>query len=267
MISFLPLIAQIFGPSTFTTNTVDQSFLFKGISSGCPVSGPVSCQTMPVPNTCCTEYPGGLLMQTQFWDTDVPRSPPDSWTIHGLWPDFCDATWTKNCDPSRAHYNITELLTEQGATSTLDYMRHFWLDNRGNTEHFWNHEWRDHGTCCSTLEPSCLPRGSPEGSEAVAYFQTIVKLFQTLPTYTWLADAGITPSDHRTYTLSELLSALEQGSGGYTPALRCRDHKLVEVHWYHHLKGSLVDGEFVPIDSPEKSACPPKKIQYLPKEG
>jgi hypothetical protein len=30
----------------------------------------------------------------------------------------------------------------------------------------------------STLEPSCLPSGSPKGAEAVAFFQTVVKLFQ-----------------------------------------------------------------------------------------
>jgi hypothetical protein len=51
-------------------------------------------------------------------------------------------------------------------------------------------------------------------AKAVAYFQTIIQLFQTLPTYTWLANAGITPSRDQTYTLSEILSALKQGSGG-----------------------------------------------------
>jgi ribonuclease T2 len=50
--------------------------------------------------------------------------------------------------------------------------------------------------------------------KAVAFFETVVMLFKTLPTYNWLADAGITPSSSETYTLSSLLSALEAGSGG-----------------------------------------------------
>ena len=70
------------------------------------------------------------------------------------------------------------------------------------------HEWATHGTCYSTLNPSCLPgsggSGSPKGAEAVAFFETTVKLFQTLPTYDWLADAGITPSSSKTYTLTTL---------------------------------------------------------------
>jgi ribonuclease T2 len=104
-------------------------------------------------------------------------------------------------------------------------------------------------------------------AKAVAYFQTIIQLFQTLPTYTWLANAGITPSRDQTYTLSEILSALKQGSGGYTPAVGCSHGKLDAISWYYNLKGSLLDGGFVPIDSPKESTCPHNNIQYLPREG
>jgi ribonuclease T2 len=48
-------------------------------------------------------------------------------------------------------------------------------------------EWASHGTCYSTLKPSCLPTGSPRGSEAVLYFKAVVELFKQLPTYDWLA--------------------------------------------------------------------------------
>lgn len=101
-------------------------------------------------------------------------------------------------------------------------------------------------------------------AKAVVYFQTIVQLFQTLPTYKWLADAGITPSHHKTYTESEILDALKQGSGvssgslgygavhglillQYTPAVGCSHGKLDAISWYFNLKGSLLDGEFIPI--------------------
>jgi hypothetical protein len=50
--------------------------------------------------------------------------------------------------------------------------------------------------------------------QAVMFFQTAVKLFQTLPTYTWLANAGITPDSSKTYTLSTITSALQAASGG-----------------------------------------------------
>jgi ribonuclease T2 len=73
-------------------------------------------------------------------------------------------------------------------------------------------EWEKHGTCYSTLRPSCLPPDSPEGAEAVAYFQQVVALFRTLPTYDWLASQGITPSTQE-LPLSQVISALKAASG------------------------------------------------------
>lgn len=75
------------------------------------------------------------------------------------------------------------------------------------------HEWSSHGTCYSTLKPKCLPDGSPRGTEAVYFFKRVVELFKQLPTYDWLAQQGITPSETRTHTLSEVLNALKQASG------------------------------------------------------
>ena len=50
-----------------------------------------SCQnTTAVSNTCCFNSPGGLLLQTQFWDTDPATGPTNSWTIHGLWYVLCN---------------------------------------------------------------------------------------------------------------------------------------------------------------------------------
>jgi ribonuclease T2 len=56
-----------------------------------------SCEnTTAIHNTCCSPTPGGLVLQTQFWDTWTGFEkkgqllPKGSWTIHGLWPDNCD---------------------------------------------------------------------------------------------------------------------------------------------------------------------------------
>ena len=75
------------------------------------------------------------------------------------------------------------------------------------------HEWATHGTCYSTLQPSCLPEDSPRGAEAVLFFRRVVELFKQLPTYRWLESQGITPSQSKTYTLDELTRALKDASG------------------------------------------------------
>ncbi|KAI0639927.1 ribonuclease T2 [Trametes polyzona] len=253
--------------SALAASSVDYANLFKRISSGCSTNGPASCHnTTRQADTCCFESPGGLLLQTQFWDTDPSTGPSNSWTIHGLWPDNCDGTFTENCDPSRDYTDIASLLTAQGASDTLSFMQQFWVDINGQNERFWEHEWSTHGTCYSTLEPSCLPSGSPKGAEAVAFFQTVVKLFKTLPTYDFLSQAGITPSTSKTFTLSQLTNALKAATG-VTPALNCDGSSLNAIEWYFNLKGSLLDGEFVPIDAPSKGSCKSSGIKYPPKSG
>jgi ribonuclease T2 len=82
------------------------------------------------------------LLQTQFWDTSPSDGPVDSWTIHGLWPDHCDATYDSNCDASRAYTGIGTILQSFGATSILSYMQTYWKDQGGDDETFWEHEWR-----------------------------------------------------------------------------------------------------------------------------
>jgi hypothetical protein len=51
----------------------------------CSNNNTFSCQSSSKAGTCCYNYPGGALLQTQFWDTDPVTGPTDSWTIHGLW--------------------------------------------------------------------------------------------------------------------------------------------------------------------------------------
>ena len=116
-------------------------------------------------------------------NTDPATGPDSSWTIHGLWPNNCDGTYSESCDTKRAYTNITQLLEAAGDTSTLDYMQTYWVSDDESNEAFWDHEWETHGTCISTLSPSCYTDYTA-GEEAVDFFTTVVSLFQTLPTYT-----------------------------------------------------------------------------------
>ncbi|PPR01915.1 hypothetical protein CVT24_001254 [Panaeolus cyanescens] len=242
-------------------------FARQSLVSSCSSSGTISCHnTSSVANLCCFEAPGGLLLQTQFWDTNPSTGPSNSWTIHGLWPDNCDTTFEQNCDPSRAYTGINTLLSNNGASDTLSYMQTHWIDINGNNEKFWEHEWSTHGTCMSTLKPSCLPSGSVKGAEAVAFFNTVVRLFKTLPTYDWLATAGITPTTSKTFTLSQLTSALK-ASAGVTPALDCTSGSLNQISWYFNLQGSIIDGKFLLINAPKAGSCPSSGIKYVPKSG
>lgn len=56
-----------------------------------------SCENITVlTDSCCNVVKGGLVLQTQYWDTYTGLEyqgqllPKGSWSIHGLWPDNCD---------------------------------------------------------------------------------------------------------------------------------------------------------------------------------
>lgn len=101
-----------------------------------------------------------------------------------------------SCDPDRAYTDIPSLLSNQGASDTLDYMKKYWVDINGQDEQFWEHEWSKHGTCYSTLEPSCLPSSSKKGAEAVAFFETVVTLFKVGVLF-WFPNSSNLPSSPR----------------------------------------------------------------------
>jgi ribonuclease T2 len=50
-----------------------------------------------------------LFLSTQFWDAYTglegkrQKLPDNKWTLHGLWPDFCNGSFTQYCDLNRQY--------------------------------------------------------------------------------------------------------------------------------------------------------------------
>lgn len=177
-----------------------------------------------------------------------------------------DGTYDSNCDSSREYTNITEIL-QAAAPDTLSFMQTHWKPNSGSDETFWEHEWGKHGTCISTLEPSCYSDYQPT-QEAVDFFVRAVSLFQELPSYSWLATAGIVPSSTATYTLSAIQAALTAKFGFAVTANCNSNHELNELWYHYNIQGSVQSGKFIPTTPVGAgSTCPSSGIKYLPKPG
>ncbi len=146
-------------------------------------------------------------------------------------------------------------------------MQTYWKDYQGDDESFWEHEFGKHGTCISTLDPACYDDYRPT-QEAADYFTRAVGLFKTLPSYEWLAAAGIVPSADATYTLAAIQAALT-AKHGHSVVVNCNSKGELDELWYHfNTQGSVQTGQFVaadPVGSP--STCSKTGIKYLPKPG
>jgi hypothetical protein len=81
--SQLPLMGHNPLPSE---TTISKAYTPFANAPSCPSDSPLSCHNSTIaPDSCCFIYPGGQLLQTQFWDADPAVGPADSWTLHGLW--------------------------------------------------------------------------------------------------------------------------------------------------------------------------------------
>lgn len=256
------LVGALLAKASFAFPTPFANFA-RAAGDTCPASV-VSCQNVSGVNSCCVETPGGQLLQTQFWDFDPSTGPADSWTVHGLWPDNCDGTFEQDCDPSRNYPDIRSVLSENGKDDLLQFMDEFWVDINGKNEQFWSHEWNKHGTCMSTIAPDCLPEGSKTGLDAASYFQLAADAFKSLPTYEFLASAGIEPDETKTHTLEDLTSAIKEAHG-FVPALDCKKGALNAISYYFNLQGTVTNGSLVAFDAPKAGSCPKNGIKYLPK--
>ena len=180
-------------------------------------------------------------------------------------PDHCDGTFDQFCDDRRSYKNITAILDSFGATDLVTTMSTYWKDYQGHDSNLWSHEWSKHGTCVSTLDPSCYGPSTAPQTEVLDYFRTAVAVFQQRPSYAWLRDADIVPSAVTTYDLAAIQDAL-QAQHGVPVTLRCRNAALQEI-WYHFdVKGPVQSGTFIATDPDgTKGNCPAESIKYLPK--
>lgn len=225
------------------------------------------------------------MLQTQFWDTHTGLEkqgqvlPKNNWTIHGLWPDNCDGSFDSYCDFSRNYdtspspstvngqtvpkYSgptVDTFVTDFGRSDLLTFMKKYWVSQGSKDTSFWAHEFSKHGTCFSTFDTKCY---SPytEHEDVVNFFDTVTKAYLKYPTYQWLADANITPSNSTTYTLSAIQGALKQASGAI-PYLGCQGGALSEVWYFNHVAGAVQDLQFTPVDSTTATTCPSSGIHY-----
>ncbi|CAG8976082.1 hypothetical protein HYALB_00002360 [Hymenoscyphus albidus] len=235
----------------------------------------ISCGTSSSTDTCCFNTPGGQIAMTQFWDTKPSTGAYNSTFFtqsfnsdkysqdpqtRGPCMDFGLIIATDLTIPTAIQPELTLVSVR------FSNLNKYWVDIDGDNESFWEHEWSKHGTCISTLKPSCYT-GYTSKQEVADYFQKAVDLFKTLDSYSALSAAGIVPSTTKTYTLAAIQAALK-AKFGVTAAVQCSSGALDEIWYSFYVQGSVATGKFIatnPVGA--SSSCSSSGIKYLPKSG
>lgn len=209
------------------------------------------------------------MLQTQFWDYYPPIGANDSFTLHGLWPDNCDGTYEQFCDSSLdiSKGEVKKILVDQYKdTQLFEKIQKVWKNFNGDDESLWVHEFNKHATCIKTIRPKCYGSLFQNDQNIYDFFKVAVGLYEKYPTFDFLQEKGITPSNEKTYTKQEISDALSSNFDGHEVYFKCNKYQALQEVWYfHHLRGSLLSEDFVPIPAMVRSNCPNSGIKFLPK--
>ncbi|KAF6999952.1 hypothetical protein CFC21_015920 [Triticum aestivum] len=157
---------------------------------------------------CC--FPGNVKPAADFgihglWPNYAACRPAGDTNRTRCWPDFCNAGDTFN--PSL----ISDLRSD---------MDRNWgtLSCRSNdSTAFWSHEWSRHGTCSNM--------------DQHAYFLAALRYKARFNLTRILLDAGIAPSEERTYCVGSIRDAIGEATGS-APGIECNRNARNETQLY-----------------------------------
>ncbi|KAG0354700.1 ribonuclease T2-like [Podila minutissima] len=164
--------------------------------------------------------------------------PKNEFTLHGLWPDKCGGSWVEHCDRGRERDDVKGSLMR---TDIYNDMNKYWpsykpTPRQPNNGAFWTQEWNKHGTCVSTLDPSCGYEGD---RDLHAYFNKTLALRKKYNIYKVLKEAGIKPRpkfgmdprEKDKYSVDAILAAIKK-EWHVKAAVNCKSGRQLEVVTY-----------------------------------
>ncbi|ORX73003.1 ribonuclease T2 [Linderina pennispora] len=207
-------------------------------------------------DSCCVPT-NGLLVLVQQWYNGL--GPADQYTLHGLWPDTCTGglTPSSGCDASRVYSNVGTIIQNYNPT-LYNQMSMYWPSYTGDNNSFWSHEWSKHGTCVTTLDPSCYTSYT-QYQDVNDYFAQVLGLRSKYDYYTALKNRGIVPTTGKTFTAAAFKAAIK-AELGIDVVLKCSSGTLSEIWTWFNVQNKST---YVPTSTWVSDTC--TTFTYPPK--
>lgn len=166
------------------------------------------------------QWPGTICASTRHCcaTNGCCRSEPlQTFTIHGLWPDYDDGTWPSCC--RRTQFEMDKILPLK---EVLDkYWPSLYCSKSGTCFSgkglFWAHEWEKHGTC-----------SAPVVQDELQYFTLALDLYSKYNVTEMLSSGGIQVSNGKEYALSDVIDTIKHAFGG-SPQIVCKRGSIEEL--------------------------------------
>ena len=84
-------------------------------------------------------YNSYLSKKSQFYYLSLIKEPDNSFSIHGLWPQYSESSYPVYCRP--VEFSLKAL------DPIINKLNKYWYSNRGPNDKFWKHEYEKHGSC------------------------------------------------------------------------------------------------------------------------
>ncbi|KAG2195374.1 base non specific RNase Rh [Mucor mucedo] len=192
----------------------------------------LSCHWTGSVDACCSPKYGLVVLALQW----MPGfGPNDEFTIHGLWPDTCSGRMApgRGCDNSRNTNQIASIVRNMNSTM-YGRMNTFWPSNKGDNNWFWSHEWTKHGTCVSTLRPTCYGPTYKKYQDVIEYFEQVLDLRDRFDLFGALNLNGVSPGRH--YNVETIRDAIKSTYGANVK-LDCHGNQLSEISLNFYVRG------------------------------
>lgn len=166
------------------------------------------------------QWPGTICASTRHCCSinGCCRSEPlQTFTIHGLWPDYDDGTWPSCC--RRTKFELDKILPLMEALNK--YWPSLYCSKSGTCFSgkglFWAHEWEKHGTC-----------SAPVVQDELQYFTLALELYFKYNVTEMLSSGGIQVSNGKEYALSDVIDTIKHAFGG-SPQIVCKSGSVQEL--------------------------------------